>query len=218
MNNKIIISIEGNIGSGKTTFLNYFKSVFNSEKINFIDEPLDLWIKLKDKNGLNLLELYYNDPEKYAFMFQLYAFYTRSNLLKQALYSDKDIIMTERSTYSDSKIFTKNLYEMGKLSKIQWKIYKSNYFIDISHINYIVYIKTKSEICHRRVIDRKRSEENTIPLEYLKSIEKKHEEWYQNLKSKFIVINNNNHFKKDDSIKILLKKIPILKKILVKKI
>ena len=48
-NNPFTICIEGNIGSGKTTFLNHFQS-FNNATI--LQEPVDLW---RDVAGVNLL-------------------------------------------------------------------------------------------------------------------------------------------------------------------
>ena len=40
--NKIIISIDGNIGSGKSTFLNLLKEKYN-DKFYFAKEPVDQW-------------------------------------------------------------------------------------------------------------------------------------------------------------------------------
>lgn len=47
-NNPFTICIEGNIGSGKTTFLNHFKN-FNA---TVLQEPVDLW---RNVAGVNLL-------------------------------------------------------------------------------------------------------------------------------------------------------------------
>lgn len=47
--NPFTMCIEGNIGSGKTTFLNHFQS-FNNATI--LQEPVDLW---RDVAGVNLL-------------------------------------------------------------------------------------------------------------------------------------------------------------------
>lgn len=43
------ICIEGNIGSGKTTFLNHFKKCSNT---SILQEPVDLW---RNIGGVNLL-------------------------------------------------------------------------------------------------------------------------------------------------------------------
>ena len=53
------ISVEGNIASGKSTFLKQFSKY--SEEIDILPEPVELW---RDVNGHNLLELMYNDPQR----------------------------------------------------------------------------------------------------------------------------------------------------------
>jgi deoxyadenosine/deoxycytidine kinase len=58
-NEKIIISIEGNIGVGKTTFINIISN--NIDDVFIVKEPVDEWTKLCDLNGTNLLETYYRD-------------------------------------------------------------------------------------------------------------------------------------------------------------
>jgi thymidylate kinase len=48
-----IISIEGNIGSGKSTILNSLKEHFNNNpKIVFLQEPVAEWDKIRDKNNI----------------------------------------------------------------------------------------------------------------------------------------------------------------------
>ena len=42
------IYIEGNIGTGKTTFLNFLKTIYTDEKHAFIYEPVDQWTALKN--------------------------------------------------------------------------------------------------------------------------------------------------------------------------
>jgi uridine kinase len=55
----IIISIEGNIGSGKTTFIN---ELINVEKMNtnnticFLKEPVNLWESIKNSSNETMIE------------------------------------------------------------------------------------------------------------------------------------------------------------------
>ena len=70
-----IISIEGNIGSGKSTMVEYLKqNLQNDSTICFLQEPVDIWNTIIDKNGVNIIENYYNDQKKYAFQFQMMAY------------------------------------------------------------------------------------------------------------------------------------------------
>lgn len=54
------VIVEGNIGSGKTTFLNYFQQY---DDVNVLAEPVNKW---RDCNGFNLLVSIYIFIQKYA--------------------------------------------------------------------------------------------------------------------------------------------------------
>lgn len=57
------VVVEGNIGSGKTTFLNHFQSY---ENVSILTEPIDLW---KNCSGSNLLV---NNKSFYLMYFKIY--------------------------------------------------------------------------------------------------------------------------------------------------
>ena len=174
-----IISIEGNIGSGKSTMVEYLKqNLQNDSTICFLQEPVDIWNTIIDKNGVNIIENYYNDQKKYAFQFQMMAYISRISLLREALKKNYDIIITERSIFTDANVFAKMLYDEENIEETEYKIYKLwfNEFIkDIPKIS-LIYVKTCPEICYRRVLIRNRIGE-TIPIEYLKKCHGYHEEW-----------------------------------------
>lgn len=52
-NRPFTVTVEGNIGSGKTTFLEYFKKYDN---VCVLSEPIELW---RNCNGHNLLVSYF---------------------------------------------------------------------------------------------------------------------------------------------------------------
>ena len=77
----IIISIDGNIGSGKSTLINILKDEFRfDENIIFLDEPVNEWLQIND-GTTNILDYFYNDKKRWAYTFQNLAFITRSKLL-----------------------------------------------------------------------------------------------------------------------------------------
>ena len=63
----IIISFDGNIGSGKSTKVrdieNYYKEKGRTDVI-FIQEPVDSWNSVVDENGVTILSNYYRDQKK----------------------------------------------------------------------------------------------------------------------------------------------------------
>ena len=184
----MILSIDGNIGSGKSTLFNSLKKYFseeincNGKKIVFIDEPVNDWQKIKDKNGKNILECFYENPEKYSFSFQMLAYISRlSKLQKTIKTGEYDIIITERCVFSDRNVFAKMLFDCGKMNEIEWQIYEEWFynFLDDLPIVYFIYINVDPEICFNRIKNRNRRGEN-ISLNYLKDCDSYHKIWLKN--------------------------------------
>lgn len=191
----IIISIEGNIGSGKSTILKQLKNY--TDNIVYIDEPVDEWESIKDSNNNSILELFYANQEKHAFNFQILAYITRLRLIINAIKINKNkIIICERSIFTDKYVFAKMLFDQNKISDIEWKTY--NYwfstFEEITRLNGIIYVDTNPETCFKRIKKRNRNGESNIPINYLKECDLKHHEWIDNTKVKKLIINGNEEF------------------------
>ena len=218
MNHQIqIISIEGNIGSGKSTLLANLKKHFkNNKHVVFLKEPVDEWSKIKDENNITILEKFYIDQEKYSFSFQMMAYISRLKLLKDSIKEIKDtendfetkyVIITERSLYTDKMVFAKMLYDTGKIESINYQIYLNwfNTFADDFPVNKIIYVKTEPEICHQRITERHRDGEDNIPIDYLNSCSKYHDNMLDQKLSECvcndqIVLNGNNNIYENESI------------------
>jgi len=187
--NCIIVSIEGNIGSGKSTLMENLKKTYkNISQVIFLKEPVDEWENIKDSNGVTILQKFYADQEKYSFAFQMMAYISRLKVLRDALKtldttSDKKyIIITERSLNTDRYVFAKMLYESGKMEHVFYQIYL-NWFDTFSQefpVHKIVYVKVEPSVCHTRISKRAREGEDCIPLEYLDACHKYHEDMLQN--------------------------------------
>jgi deoxyguanosine kinase len=179
----LIISIEGNIGSGKSTLINKLKKEFTSvgmTPVIYIDEPVKIWNTIMDNNGDNIIKKYYEDQKKYAFQFQMMAYITRITELRKAMekYNGNCIIITERSIETDKEVFAKMLYEKKILDNISYTIYLK-WFEELSRdlkVNELIYLKTDPETALKRVIKRNRPGE-TIPIDYLNDCHERHERW-----------------------------------------
>jgi len=184
-----IVSIEGNIGSGKSTLLQNLREHYeNVPEVIFLKEPVDEWEKIKDENGVTILEKFYGNQQKYSFPFQMMAYVSRLKLLKDTLknihtmYSStvekkNIIIITERSLYTDKLVFAKMLYDCGKIEYVNYQIYLNWFdtFIEDYPVNKIIYVKASPEICHMRILKRSRDGETNIPLEYLEDCDRYHD-------------------------------------------
>ena len=189
----MLISIEGNIGSGKSTLVEYLKSLGT---YIFVDEPVNEWLAIKDKDGSNALECFYNNQKENAFCFQILAYITRlKKLMEKIKDSPSDvIIITERSIETDRNVFAKMLYEDGFLSSIEWETYNYwfNTFKETSKVDLIIYIKTSPEKCLERINKRNRSEETNIKIDYLVKCDKYHDEWLNEINQNKITINGHD--------------------------
>jgi deoxyadenosine/deoxycytidine kinase len=174
-----IITIEGNIGSGKSTLLEFLRNelTLDNQKVIFMKEPVDEWEDIKDSNGNTMLQKFYENQEKYSFPFQMMAYVSRLKLLKETVEKYPNaIIISERSLYTDKYVFAKMLYETNKIEDVSYQIYCKWFdtFVKDYPIAGIIYVKTDPEICHDRVAKRSRVGESNIPLDYLVSCHKYH--------------------------------------------
>lgn len=197
MSKPIIIAIEGNIGSGKSTILEKLEGFMrDNNRIVFLKEPVDIWESIKDTNtGENILQKFYKDQDKYAFPFQVMAYASRLSMIRNTIKnkSDIDIIICERSLAADKHIFAKMLYDDGKIDDISYQIYNSfyNMFEDEFKLDGIVYIDADAEICSERIKKRSRMGESGISLEYLQKCKSYHHDWLTNTKTNVLNINAN---------------------------
>jgi deoxyadenosine/deoxycytidine kinase len=213
-----IVSLDGNIGSGKSTLLEYLRLCFkNYKNIVFLDEPINDWNEIKDENDVTILKKFYEDQPKYSFSFQMMAFISRLNVLKNAIKNIKEntIFITERSLFTDKMVFAQMLYDSGKMEYINYKIYL-NWFDSFTSefpIHKIIYIKTNPEICHFRVMKRLREGENLISLEYLDICNFYHEEMLKSLseldicKNQLILDGNLDIYENDNYLEQFVDKI-----------
>ena len=201
--NYTLLSIEGNIGGGKSTLLQnlkeYYKDIYT---VLFIDEPVSTWEQIKDQNGNTMLKKFYADQQKYAFPFQMMAYISRLKMLRDIIKSvslEKDkhfIIITERSLYTDKYVFAKMLYDQGHIEDVCYQIYLLwfNEFAKDFPISHTVYVKTDPQVCYNRIHLRAREGEEVIPLKYLENCHQYHEDFLDPVKgihSKRLILDGN---------------------------
>jgi len=189
-----IITIEGNIGSGKSTLLQNLKNEYKDDPtVIFLKEPVDEWEKIVDEYGNTMLQKFYEDQERYSFPFQMMAYISRLSLLRSAIKANPGAtIITERSLYTDRFVFAKMLYEMGRMEDVCYQIYL-RWFDDFAEecpISKVIYVKANPNICFDRILNRSRTGEEGIPLDYLYNCHQYHES----------MMNNSEFVRNDDLI------------------
>jgi deoxyadenosine/deoxycytidine kinase len=182
-----ILSLEGNIGAGKTTLIRKLQEKYSESKhILFLPEPVSFWQTFYDsKTKKNILELFYENPKKYAFSFQMLAFQSRYELLRTTIENIQkegsaiDTIVMERSLDADYHIFAKTMFENGTLEETEWEIYR---FVTKERlaefgVSGIIWLDVPATQCYQRVQERARTGEERVTLDYLRSCEEAHREW-----------------------------------------
>ena len=161
-----IITIDGNIGAGKSTILNYLHTNYNI----YVDlEPIDKWKPFLDN-------MYKN--KKNYFNFQVRVWLDRSWIQEKE--GNNNIIM-ERSPLFIKNTFNKYMFDnelttsqenniINELYQNTDNIWKSNYFI---------YIRSSPDKCLERILKRGRENELDITIDYLRAIHNLHEETYK---------------------------------------
>jgi deoxyadenosine/deoxycytidine kinase len=200
---KLIISIEGNIGVGKSTFVNILKN--NIDDCEVVDEPVEMWKKLVDSDGKNILQLFYDDSKRWGYSFQNVACISRMIKIEEAIKkSSKKVIFLDRSLGTDRHIFEKMLYDSGVITEIEHQMYNMWCDFYYKHVrnqtnNVVIYLKSTPAICAKRILKRGREEEKNITLEYLTSLDTYHNNWLlkDSSDSNVIVIDCDSDFEND---------------------
>ena len=184
----LLVSIDGNIGSGKSTLLKLLEDklkslslgeYMNEYKIIFLQEPIDEWIRIKSSTGDSILKLFYGNQRQYSFSFQMMAYISRLDLIKNAILNDeKCIIISERSVHTDRYVFAKMLYDNDLMEDVNYEIYNrwlDSFIHDIPLVG-IVYLDVQPLVCKDRILSRNRSGEE-VDLCYLESCKEYHDEY-----------------------------------------
>lgn len=170
------VSIEGNIGAGKSSLIKYFEGM---EGIETYAEPINWW---RNVDGHNLLELMYSDIQEWLKVFQSYAQFTRLRIqTTPPKDSSTRVQMFERSIQNNRFCFMEQARDNGYLHDADYAVLDQWYRwiranVDIS-LDLIVYLRSTPEVVYERVKARGRPEESGLSLEYLQQLHKSHEQW-----------------------------------------
>ncbi|CAG9763361.1 unnamed protein product [Ceutorhynchus assimilis] len=167
------VIVEGNIGSGKTTFLNHFNQY---EDVCVLAEPIEMW---RNCQGHNLLGLMYQDIKKWSFTFQSYVQLTM--LQHHTKQTSCPVKLMERSIYSARYCFVEKMKQDGLLPEASAAVIEKHFdwIQDYANVDVdlVVYLRTTPEVVYDRMMERNRQEEKAVSLDYLKALHQIHEDW-----------------------------------------
>ena len=200
-----IVAIEGNIGAGKTTLLKWIKGFK-------LEEPVDEWCVDWNGSRINLLDEYYDNPIKYAFLFQQKCMETKVNQLKKL--PEFGTIFLDRSIGANL-IFAKVQHKLGCLDDVEMATYDDMHYRvkkQLPSVQYYIYLKTPVKDCLKRIKERGRECEQGITEEYLELLEKEHDDWLYNKHNSIILDGSKDIFDEDSRNLLLMAIAAFLKK------
>ncbi|NOU37548.1 MAG: deoxynucleoside kinase [Ferruginibacter sp.] len=188
------ITIEGNIGAGKTTLSTLLSNHFKAKLIleEFADNPF--------------LAKFYENPQQYAFPIELFFMAERYKQLKEML-GTKDIFQT--ITVSDY-LFTKCLlFAKVNLPDEEFRLYQKLFDIinpQIVQPDILIYLHTPVNKLQENIKKRNRKFEQDIPNDYLFSIQETYTQYIKqhNIKTLFVDASNADFIDNPEHFKIII--------------
>jgi len=184
-----IISLDGNIGAGKTRLLK--ELIKTTPGVLYLHEPLHTWEQIVDPvTGKNILECFYMDNAQHAFTMQATALISRYESISRAVAEGATTIVMERSLATDANVFAAALYKDGLITDLQWEVYKqwNKVLYDTNPVNAIVYINTPPDICMQHIGIRNRPGEDRITPAMLQSYDEHHRTFIDKFRSKCTIV------------------------------
>ncbi|MCF8330818.1 MAG: deoxynucleoside kinase [Bacteroidales bacterium] len=172
------IAIAGNIGSGKTTLTRLL-----AKRLNW--EP-----HYEDVESNPYLNSFYEDMQRWSFNLQIYFLNSRFRQIIKFREKKKTIVQ-DRTIYEDAYIFAPNLHEMGLMPTRDFENYQSlfelmNRFIQPPDL--LIYLRAEIPTLVDQIQKRGRDYENSIRLDYLKSLNQRYEDWIDNYQAGNLLI------------------------------
>lgn len=164
------IGIFGSIGVGKTTLAEHLREKYNAKNVS---EPVD-------ENPY--LKLFYENPKDYALRAQLFFLISRYNTLL-FMDSEKDLIIFDR-TFLEDYAFASTQHKLGSINDIDFKLYNDYYDLMKKHManmDIIFYLYADISTLLKRIIERNRSYEKKITVEYMEALNNSYNELYEKL-------------------------------------
>jgi deoxyadenosine/deoxycytidine kinase len=194
------IAIAGNIGSGKTTLTSllakHFKWEPNFESVD--DNPY--------------LHSFYEDMRRWSFNLQIYFLNSRFRQIVKIRESGKNVIQ-DRTIYEDAHIFAPNLHEMNLMTSRDFDNYRSLFELMVSFIqppDLLIYLRATVPTLVNQIQKRGREYEESIRLDYLKSLNERYEKWmngYDAGKKLIVNVDNLNFAEKPEDLGVIIDKI-----------
>ncbi len=162
------IAVAGNIGVGKTTMVEYLCHRYGFRP--FVEPNL--------QNPY--LDDFYADMKQWAFHSQI-SFLTHKFRIHNELMAEPSTVVQDRTIYEDAEIFARYLHASGCMSDRDWKTYCDLYSVMrrvLEPPDLLIVLRCSVRAIRRRVRQRGRANEQSIPAKYLRKLNELYEDWF----------------------------------------
>lgn len=174
------IAIAGNIGAGKTTLTELLAKHFGWDP------------HYEDVESNPYLHSFYEDMQRWSFNLQVYFLASRFRQIVNIHASGKNVIQ-DRTIYEDANIFAPNLHSMNLMETRDFENYSALFELISALIkppDLLIYLRSSVPNLVRQIQKRGRVYEESIRLDYLKSLNERYEAWITRYKQgKLLIIN-----------------------------
>lgn len=166
------IAIAGNMGAGKSSLVDFLCKKFGHTPFF---EPNDLNPYLDD---------FYKNMEGFAFQSQMF-FLVQKFKIHQEMAADRGgaVLVQDRTIFEDAEIFCTNLFRTKKMAKRDYETYMAMYHTILNAIprpKVLIYLHCSVRTLTQRIARRGRASEKSIPVEYIKQLDKLYRKWIEN--------------------------------------
>ena len=174
------IAVAGNIGSGKTTLTELLAKQFGWEP------------HFEDVEANPYLNSFYEDMQRWSFNLQIYFLNNRFRQIVSIRNSGKNVIQ-DRTIYEDAHIFAPNLHSMNLMETRDFENYSALFELISTFIkapDLMIYLRSSVPTLVNQIQRRGRVYEESIRLDYLKSLNERYEAWIKKYNlGKLLVVN-----------------------------
>lgn len=189
----MLISIAGNIGSGKTTLATLLAKHYKWDA------------HFEDVDDNPYLNDFYNDMQRWSFNLQIYYMTSRISKIQEIREGGKNVIQ-DRTLYEDAYIFAPNLHSMGLMTTRDFETYFSLFKLQENFIqppDLLIYLRASVPTLVNQIQKRGRDYEESIRLDYLKRLNERYEAWistYDHGKILIVDVDGNNFSEKAEDL------------------
>jgi deoxyadenosine/deoxycytidine kinase len=168
-----VIAVAGNMGSGKSSLVEWLGQQFG----------MTPFFEPNEHNPY--LEDFYGDMHRWAYSSQLWFLIRRFQIhraIDRRAGRARRPVVQDRTIYEDAEIFAVHLHESGYIDERDWTSYRELYLTltrEVRPPDLMIYLRCPLDTLMRRIRRRGRSFEQALPRRYLAALERLYEAWVE---------------------------------------